>query len=66
MAIVVLDSGPSSLGRWIQQRRNLAEDYKRAFASQPGNLIAIAIKTDSDSTRSSARADYDDIQLTRE
>jgi hypothetical protein len=66
MAIVVLTSGPSSLGRWIQQRRNLAEDYKRAFASQPGNLIAIAIKTDSDSTRSSARADYDDIQLTRQ
>ena len=66
MAIVVLNSGPSSLGQWMQQQRNLVEDYKRAFASQPGNLIAIAIKTDSDSTRSSARADYDDIQLTQQ
>jgi len=66
MAIVVLNSGPSSLGQWMQQQRNLVEDYKRAFASQPGNLIAIAIKTDSDSTRSSARADYDDIQLTHQ
>jgi hypothetical protein len=66
MAIIVLNSGSSSLGQWMLLRRNLAEDYKQAFGSQPDNLIAIAIKTDSDSTHSSAQADYDDIQLTRQ
>lgn len=65
MAILVVNSGPSPLGEWVKVSRNLLEDYKAAFGSQPGKLIALGIKTDSDSTRTSARADYDDIQLSR-
>jgi hypothetical protein len=65
MNIIVLNSGPTSLGQWHQIHRNLVEDYKAAFGSTPGNLIAIGVKTDSDSTNSSARADYDDILLSR-
>jgi hypothetical protein len=63
MAIIVVNSGPDSLGRWQPVRRDLIEDYKEAFGSMPGTLIALGVKTDSDSTRSSAQADYDDIQL---
>jgi hypothetical protein len=44
--------------------RDLAVDYRTAFGSAPPNLIAIGVKTDSDSTNTSAQADYDDIQLT--
>jgi hypothetical protein len=65
MAIFVVASGSSSFGQWHGVKRNLLEDYREAFGSEPGNLIAIAVKTDSDSTKSSARADYDDIQLAR-
>jgi hypothetical protein len=63
MTIIVVNSGATAAGRWQSVRRDLVEDYKRAFGSEPDSLIAIGVKTDSDSTRSTARADYDDIQL---
>ena len=63
---MVVNSGSDSVGQWLPVRRNLVEDYQRAFGGKPGNLIALGVKTDSDSTRSSARADYDDFQLSKE
>jgi DUF3047 family protein len=65
MAIIVVDSGSHSFGQWHSVTRNLVVDYKAAFGSLPGNLIALGVKTDSDSTHSSAQADYDDIRLVR-
>ena len=65
MAIIVVNSGAGSLGQWQQVSRDLVADFKAAFGSAPPTQIAIGVKTDSDSTRSSARADYDDIQLSR-
>ena len=65
MVLIVVNTGAGSLGRWQQVTRDLAADYRTAFGSAPPNLIAIGVKTDSDSTNTSAQADYDDIQLTR-
>jgi Protein of unknown function (DUF3047) len=65
MVIIVVNSGSGSRGQWQTVSRDLAADYKRAFGSSPPNLIAIGVKTDSDSTRTSATADYDDIRVTR-
>ena len=64
MVIIVIQSGGGALGQWQPVTRDLAADYKAAFGSAPPNLIGIGLKTDSDSTRTSARADYDDIRLT--
>jgi len=66
MMIIVVDSGSNSLGQWKSISRNLSVDYERAFGSRPPNLIAIGVKTDSDSTRTTAQADYDDIRLARQ
>jgi DUF3047 family protein len=63
VAIVVVASGERRLGQWQTVRRDIVEDYRAAFGTEPGNLIAIGIKTDSDSTAGSARADYDDLRL---
>lgn len=63
MAIIVAGSGPQLLGQWQTVTRNVIADYKTAFGSLPENLTAIGLKTDSDSTASSARADYDDLRL---
>jgi hypothetical protein len=65
MRIIVVQSGAGALAQWQQLSRDLAADYKAAFGSAPPDLIGIGVKTDSDSTRTSARADYDDIRLTR-
>ena len=63
MTIITVNSGRP--GQWQEVKRDLESDYKLAFGSNPSNLIAIGIKTDSDSTRTSAQADYDDIRLSR-
>jgi hypothetical protein len=65
MVIFVVNSGSGSVGQWQQVRRDLEADYRTAFGGPPPNLIAIGVKTDSDSTRTSAEADYDDFRLTR-
>ena len=64
MVIIVIQGGAGALGQWQSVSRDLAADYKAAFGSAPPNLIGIGLKTDSDSTLTSARADYDDIRLT--
>lgn len=55
---IVVDSGTQHLGSWREHRRNLAEDYRRAFGEEPGALVSVAKMTDSDNTRSQAKAWY--------
>jgi hypothetical protein len=61
---IVLDSGPEGLKRWRDHRRNLAEDFRKAFGEEPGTLVGIAVMTDGDNTRSMAQAWYGAIELT--
>ena len=65
MGIVVVHSGTGPRGQWQAVTRDLDADYRAAFGSSPPNLIAIGVKTDSDSTHTSAKADYDDFRLMR-
>jgi len=60
---IVLDSGAQHLRTWREHRRNLAEDFKRAFGEDPGVLVGIAVMTDADNTRSRAEAWYGPIEL---
>lgn len=60
---IVLDSGVAGLGRWRDHRRHLADDFRRAFGEDPGPLQSVALMTDADNTRSSARAWYGPVQL---
>lgn len=63
MAMVVLASGLHDPGHWQGVSRGVADDYRKIFGEHPPPITAIGVKTDSDSTRSSARADYDDLNL---
>lgn len=60
---IVVDSGPEGLKRWRDHRRDVAADFRRAFGEEPGPLLAIALMTDSDNTRSKARAWYGPVTL---
>ncbi len=59
--MVVVESGPSLADRWITERRNVVEDYRRAFGEDPGMITGIAIMTDADNTGERATAWYGDI-----
>lgn len=46
-------------------RRNIVDDYRRAFGEDPPHVGAIAIMTDTDNTGETATAWYGDIVATR-
>jgi len=56
VTFIVLRSGSKDLGRWIQERRNLAEDYQRIFGEPPDDPRIVTISIDSNDTHSSAEA----------
>jgi len=60
---LVVDTGRSKLRQWRKHRRNIVADYRRAFGTDPGRLIAVAIMTDTDNTASKTSAYYGDIRL---
>lgn len=63
--MIVVDSGWSDLGQWRKHQRDLTADYKRAYGEAPGEVIGIALLTDTDNTKSETRALYGDIELVR-
>ena len=53
---VVLRSGADGLGKWITERRNVVEDFRKIYGESPGNPNALSLGIDSDDTRSSAES----------
>ena len=53
---VVLRSGPSELAKWVTERRNVREDFKKIYGEEPENPAAVSIAIDSNDTKSSAES----------
>jgi hypothetical protein len=60
---LVVESGPQRVKQWRQYQRNVRADFEKAYGEAPGALVAIAVMTDADNTRSQVRAWYGDIRL---
>ncbi len=61
--MIAAQSGPALLGRWVEERRDLIADYRRAFGEDPPRAGAIAVMTDTDQTGETAVGWYDDLRL---
>jgi hypothetical protein len=61
--LLVVESGPQRAGQWITLRRNVVEDYQRAFGEEPGDIVGIGLMTDYGDDGSPRRAVYGDITL---
>ena len=61
--MIAVESGEQNVGRWVTERRNLVDDYRKVFGEDPPGAGAVAIMTDTDQTGESAVAYYDDIRL---
>lgn len=48
---------------WIRMRRNIVEDYRRAFGEEPGDIVGIGIFTDVDANGAPGRSCYGDITI---
>lgn len=56
---IVIESGTDRIGAWVTERRNVVEDYTRAFGSEPKDGIrAIVLFTDNDQTGEPVEAYY--------
>ena len=59
--MIVVESGEEKTHQWVTQRRNLLEDYRNAFHTDPPPISGVAIMTDTDNTGEAATAFYGDI-----
>lgn len=59
--LIVAQSGPARVGRWVAMERNIARDFRAAFGEDAPPVSGIVIATDSDNTGSRATAFYGDI-----
>jgi len=53
---VVLRSGPAGLGAWVEERRDVAEDYRRIYGAAPPNPPVLALSIDTNDTRAHAES----------
>jgi hypothetical protein len=60
---IVVESGTGALRQWRRYRRSLVDDYRLAFGEPPGPLLAVAVMTDGDNTRSRLTTRYSDIEF---
>jgi hypothetical protein len=60
---IVVESGAKNLNQWMDYERNIKADFERAFGEAPGALLGVALMTDTDNTRSQARAYYGPVSM---
>ncbi len=63
--MIVVESGPQKIGTWVDEERNIYDDYKRAFGEEPPMINGVAIMSDTDNTKEQAVAYYGDITFSK-
>jgi hypothetical protein len=62
---VVVRSGPADLGRWLTERRDVREDFKRIYGEEPESPGGVSFGIDSDDTKGSAESFMGTIRFTK-
>ena len=61
--MVAVDSGARHAGEWRTHRRNMRQDFRSLFGRDITEITHIAIMTDTDNSKLSARSWYGDIRV---
>lgn len=59
--VVVLQAGPKKLNQWVQEKRNVYEDYKRLFKKEPPDVGGVTLYINSQHTQGKAESSFADI-----
>jgi hypothetical protein len=59
----VLRSGTTHAGQWVDERRDIAADFRHAFGHAPVRVTGLAVATDTDNTGEEARAGFADFRF---
>lgn len=60
---IVVRSGKEKIGAWIQENRNVYQDYKALFGEEPPVLEKVFLMIDSDNTKSIAECYFGNIRF---
>ncbi len=61
--MILVREGKGRTGKWLVERVNVLEDYKKAFGEEPPEEASVAIMSDSDNTGEAAVAYVDYVRL---
>ncbi|MBI1910683.1 MAG: DUF3047 domain-containing protein [Deltaproteobacteria bacterium] len=61
--MIAIESGTENAGKWIDEERNIYDDYKKLFRDEPPKVTGIILMTDTDNTKEKVTAYYDDISF---
>ena len=64
--VIVLESGPEKLGKWVHEKRNIYADFKALFQDEPPKTNLISIYINSQHTKSRAESYFGEIYFSRE
>jgi hypothetical protein len=59
--VIVLQAGPEKLNQWVQEKRNVYEDYKRLFKKEPPGMGGVTLYINSQHTQGTAESYFDEI-----
>ena len=59
--MVVADSGPALLARWVSHERDWTADFRRAFGEEPQQTDGVIVSADTDNTGESAESYFGDV-----
>lgn len=63
--VVVLQAGPEKVNQWVQEKRNVYEDYKRLFKKEPPKVGGIALYINSQHTQGKAESSFTEIYFSK-
>jgi len=61
--VIVLESGGARAGEWVEERRDVAADYRAAFGAPLHPVSGVAAGNDTDQTGESATAWFGDLRF---
>ena len=63
--MVVVKNRDSRTQQWHVEERNILEDYRAAFGEEPGDVVSVAVMTDTDNAGEKTTSYYGDIFVSK-
>ena len=64
--VVVVRSGATETGKWLEESRNVYEDYKKLFGSEPPAVSGMRLQINSQHTETSAESFFADVAFKKQ
>ena len=64
--VVVMRSGPAELGKWITEARNVYDDFKKLYGSEPPAVNGIRLQSNSQHTGTSGESYFADVTFKKQ